>query len=209
MTHRETWDISAGSYRDLDKQLSSFYDVDEIWYHGDFYYEQRGEFVYDVLVYWDGDEEHFIAENISIYGHGPSGAVGCYTDDLPSKEMVAALVDAIEAGQFPPGDVSQCERCKGWIDHREVSSFWKSSNDRFWCHDCYDPLEKVDRVEALHEDLADLVRNRTNPDGLSNEFHDDLDHVLSVLKAAISRERVLHEQQAGFDADVIEGGETA
>jgi hypothetical protein len=92
----DAWDISAGGVRDLQRKLSDYYGVDGIWIHGDFYHEECHEILYDVLAFWDGDEEHFIADEVPVYGHGPSGAAGVFEGDLPSKEEVQSVVAAAE-----------------------------------------------------------------------------------------------------------------
>lgn len=100
----DTWDISAGSKRDLEERLSDYYGVDEIWHDGDYYHEGRGEYLYDVLTYWDGEDEHFIASDVPVYGHGPSGAVGVYTDDLPDKDAVVSVVEQANGDRESPED---------------------------------------------------------------------------------------------------------
>lgn len=94
MSQNKTWDISAGGSRELDQKLSEYYGVDEIWHQGDFD-DGEGGYYMEVLLCWDGDDEHLIAEDVPVYGHGPSGAMGCYEDDLPDKERVREKVEKI------------------------------------------------------------------------------------------------------------------
>lgn len=90
--------IWGGSTRDLQKKLSDHYDVDQIWIRGDYYHEERDEMLYDVLTFFDGDEQHFIAEDVPVFGHFESGAAGVNIDDLPPKEDVQSVVQASGGG---------------------------------------------------------------------------------------------------------------
>lgn len=94
----DTWDFSAGSMRGLQEKLSDHFGVEEVWHEGDFFHEERDELLYEVLIYWDGDQQHFIADDVPVYGHGPSGAVGCWEADLPDEETVHAVVEVAQNG---------------------------------------------------------------------------------------------------------------
>ena len=105
--NRKTWDISAAGPRELEEKLSDYYGVESIHHHDDHYREDTGEYVLEALTYWDGETEHFIAADVPIYGHGPSGAAGCWKDDLPNQETVEAVV---EAAQSPNAEKEATDR---------------------------------------------------------------------------------------------------
>lgn len=96
--NKRTWDISAGGLRELDEKLSEYYGIDEIWYQGD-YDDGEGGYWLDVLLYWDGEEEHFLADDVLVHGHGPSGAVGAFEEDIPDKETIREKVAEIDGGE--------------------------------------------------------------------------------------------------------------
>jgi hypothetical protein len=91
----QLWDVGT---RELQDQLDEYYGVEGIWIQGDYYHEGRDELLYDVLTYFDGDDEHLIADDVPVFGHVESGAVGVDREDLPSKETVQSVVDAAENG---------------------------------------------------------------------------------------------------------------
>ena len=93
--NQRTWDISAVGERELDEKLSERYGVDEIWHQGDYDDGEDGYWL-EVLLYWDGEQEHFLADDVPVYGHGPSGAVGCFVEELPDREDIRAKVANIE-----------------------------------------------------------------------------------------------------------------
>lgn len=95
-SENEAHQIWAGGTRDLQEKLSERYGVDELWLKGDHYDEEADEHVYDALVYFDGDEEHLIADDVPVFGHGPSGAAGVYKDTLPSEEEVMEVVNGAD-----------------------------------------------------------------------------------------------------------------
>lgn len=202
---RKTWDISAGGPSDLNQKLTEYYGIEEIWHSPDFHDDRRDETFCEVLTYWDGDEEHYVAHDVPVYGHGPSGAVGCFIDDLPSKELVRAVVESIDGGYFPPDDLSVCEGCGGWIDFRESGPYLKTADDRFWHDECHDATKKLDRVEQIREDLLSQIVPEDCFDGLSDGFHNTLDQIQSDLDSAVRHERLKHDQQ--LETDVIESTE--
>lgn len=91
----QVWDASP---RDLERKLERHYDVDGINLRGDFYDRDTGERLMDVLTYFDGDRHHLIAEDVPVYGHGPSGAAGVDSDSLPPQERVQSVVETAEQG---------------------------------------------------------------------------------------------------------------
>lgn len=91
----ELW---AGSPSDLEDKLNDHYGVEGICIRGDYYHEAREEYLYDCLVYFDGDEEHFIADDVPILGHAPSGAAGVALEDLPGELTVQRFVAAVDGG---------------------------------------------------------------------------------------------------------------
>lgn len=99
-TTEETTDeqLWGAGLRDLEEKLSEHYGVERIWLQADYYHEARNETLYEVLTYFDGEEEHFIADDVPVFGHDESGAVGILVDDLPPKEMVADKVEEITGG---------------------------------------------------------------------------------------------------------------
>lgn len=90
----EDGQVWAGGKRDLQQKLNRHYGVEGIWHNGDYYHEEREEILYEVLTYFDGEEEHFIDDEVRMYGHDPSGAVGIDRESLPSKERVQEVVEA-------------------------------------------------------------------------------------------------------------------
>lgn len=95
--------VWAGDPAELQEKLGRHYGVEGLRYNGDFYHEGRDEYLYDVLTYWDGDEEHFITGDVPMFGHGPSGAVGMDRDSLPPKEAVREVVDGVKGGDTESG----------------------------------------------------------------------------------------------------------
>jgi len=89
--HGQVWD---GGPRDLGRLLSRYYGH-RVRLQGDWYHESNDEYLYDVLVYCDGDKNHLVKKDVSVFGHGPSGAAGVEADALPSKERVQQVVDAV------------------------------------------------------------------------------------------------------------------
>lgn len=68
------------SKRELEQMVAGHYDVDGLWLKD------------DSLVYFDGDEEHLVSDDVGLYGHGPSGAVCVREDELPSQGRVETVV---------------------------------------------------------------------------------------------------------------------
>lgn len=95
---QENGEMWAASECELEKKLDQHYGVDGIWYYADFHHEERDERLHDVLVYFDGEGEHFIADDVPILGHGPSGAVGVDREVLPPKQKVHEVVESAEGG---------------------------------------------------------------------------------------------------------------
>lgn len=95
---QENGEVWAAGTRDLQDKLDEYYGAEGIWCLGDFHHEERDEILYDVLAYFDGEQEHFIDDDVPMLGHGPSGAVGMRREDLPPKERVREVVDAAENG---------------------------------------------------------------------------------------------------------------
>lgn len=94
-----TWDISAFDPRELGEKLADYYGVEgPIRYQGDWYDAEQDEMLYEVLLYRDGEDLHLIADEVPVHGHGPTGAMGVWVDELPDKETVRAVVDAVEGG---------------------------------------------------------------------------------------------------------------
>lgn len=89
----ENGEIWAGDPRDLGKKLGQYYGVEGLRLRGDFYHEDRDEMLYDVLVYFDGGSFHFVADDVPMFGHGPSGAVGVDPNTLPSEDRIRAVVE--------------------------------------------------------------------------------------------------------------------
>lgn len=88
----ELW---AGDRSYLRRRLNRYYDVDEdgsLWYYADWYDDDAETLRMDVLVYANGDGEHLIADEVPQLGHGPSGAIGFRTADLPDQERVEAVI---------------------------------------------------------------------------------------------------------------------
>lgn len=94
----ENDEIWAGAPRDLGKKLDRYYGVEGLRLQGDFYHEGRDEILYDVLVFFDGDDYRYIADDVTIFGHGPSGAAGVDPGHLPQKKRVREVVEAAEDG---------------------------------------------------------------------------------------------------------------
>lgn len=84
----EIWD---GGRRDLENKLADWYGIESLSLMGDWYDEERDEMLYEVLVLYDGEKEHLVAEGVPVFGHGPSGAAGVYADDLPPKDEVTEV----------------------------------------------------------------------------------------------------------------------
>jgi hypothetical protein len=74
----KTWHASK---RELEEAVADHYGVDGLWLKD------------DSLVYFDGDEQHVVSDDVGLYGHGPSGAVCVREDELPSQERVETVVE--------------------------------------------------------------------------------------------------------------------
>lgn len=93
----ENGQLWAPGQRWLHEALDEYYGVEGLWLNADYYHEDRDELLYDVLTYIEDGEEHFIAEDVPMSGHGPSGAVCVNRDDLPPQEEVEAAVEEATA----------------------------------------------------------------------------------------------------------------
>lgn len=92
----EIWD---GDRRMLENKLADWYGVDSLWLQADWYDDGADETLYDVLVLYDGEDDRLVAEDVPVFGHGPSGAAGVNLDDLPTDEELrqAAGLDGGES----------------------------------------------------------------------------------------------------------------
>lgn len=87
----EMW---AGGPRHLEEKLTEYYGIQngQLWLMGDYYDEEEDERVMEALVYFDGEEDHLITDEVPEFGHGPSGAAGVEKQDLPSQEAVDDVI---------------------------------------------------------------------------------------------------------------------
>lgn len=87
-----------------------------------------------------------------------------------------------------------CEECGEPVDTLEAGN-WKSANDEQWWHEgCYD---KVEKAEQLASRIRTLMVPEGEFDGLSADFHDQLDAAQAALEAAVKKERLKQEQEVG------------
>lgn len=93
-------------------------------------------------------------------------------------------------------DTFTCEGCGGTWNVNDTK-FWKTTPDRFWCDDCYDPFRKVKRAEELCKEIRNLIYSGRGDDGLSNEFHELLDRAQVTIADAVRRERLKRDQGIG------------
>lgn len=70
-----------GSQPMLEEALKDHYGVNGLWLTD------------GMLVYFDGDEEHPIADDVGVYGHYESGAVCVLEDELPGKQAVQTIAN--------------------------------------------------------------------------------------------------------------------
>lgn len=88
----------------------------------------------------------------------------------------------------------QCEECGEPVDTMEPGH-WKSPNDEQWYHEgCYD---KVEKAEQLAERIRTLMIPEGEFDGLSTDFHNELDNAQAALQNAVQRERLKQDQKIG------------
>ncbi|GGO03663.1 MULTISPECIES: hypothetical protein [Haloarcula] len=100
-----------------------------------------------------------------------------------------------------------CQNCGNPVDTTEPG-VWKAANDEQWWHEgCYD---KVEKAEELAERIRGLMVPETEFDGLSDEFHDQLDAAQGLLENAAKKERLKQEQEIGHYGTTTnsEGGVT-
>lgn len=89
----ENDEIWSGGNRHLEQKLDRYYGVEGLRLCPDWYDEERDELLYDALVHSDGGEEQLVAEDVPVYGHGPSGAAGVKVEDLPDGDAVKTTVE--------------------------------------------------------------------------------------------------------------------
>jgi len=100
-----------------------------------------------------------------------------------------------------------CWECGEPVDTHEPR-VWKAPNDEQWWHEgCYD---KVEKAENLAERIRSLMVPEGDFDGLSDDFHDQLDAAQGCIETAVERERLKREQGIGHhstDTDHPDGGD--
>lgn len=96
-----------------------------------------------------------------------------------------------------------CWECGKPVDTHEPGN-WKAPNDEQWWHeDCYD---KVEKAEEIAESIRTLMVPEGEYNGLSDEFHDQLDAAQAALETAVERERLKRDQDLVTDGGSSSGG---
>ena len=108
-------------------------------------------------------------------------------------------------------EFTPCEECGEGVDIGGSGTYWKTSDERFWHDECYEPFQKVERAEELQKEILSLMVPESYYDGLSDDFHNSLDAAQAAIYDGVRRERLRRKQGLGpYNTDTERsGGDTA